>query len=211
MKRLLLPLLLLGCSIVGKPDAVRFDFVVLTTDPLTPPDGTMPAPTATLDVGRVVVAAYLDRIEMVSRSGANLITFSDRERWGEVLFSAVPRVLAADLGRRLAGDGIAVTLDTAGADFTLTVTIDRFERSDDGRVELAARWMIEDGTARLNGETHAVETIGAASAGAAASALSRTLGLLSAEIADAVRQVRARHQRGAGAPGSEVPAPQSAR
>jgi uncharacterized lipoprotein YmbA len=188
--RTLLALCLLSCSILGKPDTVHFDFVLLTVDPLEPAAGVMPPATATLDVDHVVVAAYLDRIEVVTRTGVNLISFSDRERWGEVLYSAVPRILAADLGRRLAGDGVAVTQGAAGADLTVAVTLDRFERHGDREVELAARWMIDDHGRRRAGATHLVEAIGPPSPAATASALSRTLGGLSAEIAEAVRQAR---------------------
>jgi hypothetical protein len=191
MRRLLPALCLLGCSVFGKPDRVAFEFVVLTVDPPGLAEGTVPPPTATLDVNRVTVAAYLDRIEVVTRSGLNLITFSDKERWGEVLFSAVPRILSADLGRRLAADGVAVTQGAAGADFTLSVTVDRFERRANGEVELAARWMVETRATRLTGETHLVERIDSPTPAANATAQSRALGRLSGEIAEAVRRMRA--------------------
>jgi hypothetical protein len=191
VRRALLALCLLSCSILGKPDTVHFDFVLLTVDPPEPLAGPTPPATATVDVDHVVVAAYLDRIEVVTRSGENLISFSDRERWGEVLYSAVPRILTADLGRRLAGDGIAVTQGAAGADLTVAVTIDRFERHGDREVELTARWMVDDRGRRRAGETHLVDAIGPPSAAATATALSRALGRLAAEIADAVRQARA--------------------
>jgi uncharacterized lipoprotein YmbA len=200
MKRPFVALTLAACSILGKPDVVRFDFVLLTVDSPAGPARSVPLATATLDVDHVIVAAYLDRIEVVTRNGANLITFSEGERWGEVLFSAVPRVLTADLAGRLAGDGVAVTQGTAGAELTVAVTLDRFERRGDGEVALAARWLIERRGIRRAGATTAVESIGTPSATAAASALSRCLGRLSDEIAAAVRQTSAGDTRGAEPP-----------
>ena len=100
-----------------------------------------------LGVGPVYLPAYLDRPQVVTRSGANRMNVSEFDQWAEPLETTFQRVLTENLSQRLDTDRIA-TLPARrdiSLDHQVEVEVTRFDADETGRVVLDARWRIFDG------------------------------------------------------------------
>lgn len=99
-----------GCLGGPKPEPLVF-----TLSAAAPPEGAPVAarPELGLVLGQVEVPRYLDRAELVTRSGAHRLKPWNGVRWGGSLEDDVQRVLADDLSRLLGTDRIAVYPDEA--------------------------------------------------------------------------------------------------
>lgn len=115
--------------------------------------GTAPAAERLLFVGPVTIPDYLDRPQIVTRSGGNELVIDEIARWGGSLEHDVNRNLVAELSQRLGASGISVVTWQAisfGGYTTacrLPVTIARFDGSLDQEVVLIASWqlLVRDG------------------------------------------------------------------
>ena len=175
-----------SCSILPEPKPARYRTVVLDLEPGSTPGRAAGAPTASVALRAVELPAYLDTDRLVTRAGDNEIRYSKEERWGEPLATAVPRILAADLEARLAGEGVEVRPAGSSADAWVDVTIQRFEADGGGRTELRARWTVRERAGHAGvtyGETRLVDERGRS----AAAGMSRLLGKLGEEIAADLR------------------------
>ena len=180
-----------GCSpLAPQPDHSKF-FILA---PLS--DGSGPAATSasskadsplTIGVGPIDFPDYLRRPEVVTRESLNQLDLSAEKRWGEPLDKNFARVFS---------ENIALLLNTqqiekypwpvrTHVDYQITVDVQRFETTSDGRSQLVARWIIKDGVSGKDlyaSETAASAPVGSGETGASA-ALSSDLGTLSREIA----------------------------
>ena len=145
-----------------------------------------------LGVGPVYLPAYLDRPQVVTRSGANRMNVSEFDQWAEPLETTFQRVLTENLSDRLDTDRIA-TLPARrdiSLDHQVEVEVTRFDADETGQVVLDARWRIFDGRGdRLLHRGRSLTEERVASAGdyeQIAAAMSRCLGVMSGEIADAL-------------------------
>jgi len=98
----------------------------------------------TASVAAVEVPKYLDRPQIVTRSGAVELGVAEFERWGEPLANMVQRVLADDLTRRLPAGSVITTSRTLSGDEALTVelALSRFDPEADGTIVLEAQWRL---------------------------------------------------------------------
>jgi uncharacterized protein len=181
-----------GCSSVPP---VRF-YVV------TPLAG--PAPAARAPGPRVVVAAvrlpeYLERPQLVTRSGDNRLQLEEFHQWGGNLAKDLTRVMAENLSLLLGSDAVVAAPHTLRVrpDYRVEIEVLRFERAGDARVHLTAKWWLQrgaDGTP-LASPTTALESAPlpeAASVELTVAAMSGVYGELSRVIAQAVaRQQKA--------------------
>jgi len=110
---------------------------------------TVPSPAAsgrpiTASVALVDIPKYLDRPQIVRRSGAVELGVDEFERWGEPLANMVQRVLADDLAARLPEGSVVTTSRTLSGDEALTVelALNRFDPDTDGTVVLEAQWRL---------------------------------------------------------------------
>jgi uncharacterized lipoprotein YmbA len=97
----------------------------------------------TINVKRVDLAKYLDRIQIVRYSATYELMLSEFNLWGEDLADMVTRILVENLTTRLPGsqvysDSTALTLPAP--DVTVEIDIDHFELDPAGTVVLAAQW-----------------------------------------------------------------------
>lgn len=92
----------------------------------------------------VNVAKYLDRPQLVRRSGAVELGVSEFERWGEPLGSMMQRVLAENLRRRLPAGSLVTTSQTVSGkeSATLELSVSRFDTNAEGVVVLQAQWQL---------------------------------------------------------------------
>jgi len=147
--------------------------------------------TPAIGIGPVTLPKYLDRPQIVERSGPNRLVASEFDRWAEPLIDTVPRVLAEDIGRALQSDRVYVIPRRRPLPIDLTVEVDisQFEPLADGTAALAARWLVfgdrdrplEEGSADIRIE-------GDLSKGyeSRVELLSKALGELSRRIAESV-------------------------
>ncbi|MFE0758329.1 membrane integrity-associated transporter subunit PqiC [Inquilinus sp. NPDC058860] len=98
----------------------------------------------TASVAAVDIPKYLDRPQIVRRSGAVELGVEEFERWGEPLADMVQRVLADDLAARLPAGSVVTTSRTLSGDEALTVelALSRFDPDPDSTVVLEAQWRV---------------------------------------------------------------------
>src|SRR5262245_50810973 len=186
-----------GCA----PTPVPTHYYILTA---IPPGGAAPASAGDLTsgVGPFTVPSYLDRPQIVTRTGRDEIDLADFDQWGEPLRSAVLRVLAEDLAARIPTPRIVPFpwRGTRTVQYQVVVEILRFEGRLGGDAALDARWRVLDSAGRelaLRMSTVTEATSGPGY-GALVAALSRALGTLSGEIATAIAAM----PRSGGPPGT---------
>ena len=157
------------------------------------PGGTPPAnlPELTVGVGTVTLPPYLDRPQLVTRAGGNRMVLADFDSWVEPLQGMFTRVLGENLALLLGTDD--VLLLPQNRDFTLDrqveVDVTRFDVDNVGNAVLDAKWWVygRNGDKLLrSGRSTISEPAAVDDYTAAAAALSRALGVMSTEIAQAI-------------------------
>ena len=105
----------------------------------------------TLAVGPIDLPRYLDRPQIVTRSGDNRLVLEEFHRWGGALDEEVNRVLADRLGSRLDTDRVYryPSRIVADLDYRVALDIRMFDGPLGGEVRLDAAWSI---IADRNGE-----------------------------------------------------------
>jgi uncharacterized lipoprotein YmbA len=147
-------------------------------------------PGAVLGVSKVSVPAWIDRPEITSRTAKGHVVPDDESRWGEPLSRGIQRVMAENLAALLP-DRHVVTAPFAArqaVDHRLEVNVTEAARQADGMVLVEARWVVFDSSGKLLVSRRSSHRTGPATApGGAVTATSEALGLLSRDIAEAVR------------------------
>ena len=142
-------------------------------------------------IGPVSVPEALDRRQLVLRVGPHRDLIADAERWSEPLKRQIPRVIAADVGRRLPQAGLAADAQLGGQDADYRVWIDvlRFESQPGLSVTFEAAWSIRNrGGARLH-EARSLFVLPVHAPGVAplVAAQAQALAAFAGEIAEALR------------------------
>ena len=135
---------LAGC-LGGPSPPSRF----FTLTPLRTSSGiTATSPEKLLAVGPVIIPDYLDRQQIVTRSGANELVIAEFNRWGGSLSNDISRALIAALSARMESGGYTVlpwqavppaTIQTA---YRIPVVISRFDGVPGKDVVLNAKWQL---------------------------------------------------------------------
>jgi len=192
---------LIGCMILS--GCVRSDparYYVLSEMPRStvaaPP--AEPGQGAAVGVGPVSLPSYLDRIQIVTRRGAQL-DVAEFDRWGEPLSEGVPRTIAAYLTALLQTERVVVFPWPGGRtiDHQVVVDVTRFDGMVGGDVRLEARWRVlgRDRKELVLRSSAVHEATGESGYPALVAAMNRSLGTLSREIADSVKMLRAQPAR----------------
>jgi len=176
----LLALLAVSCS------PVTHYYTLSPVDPAAPT--AVPAASAVVAVGPVQLPDYVDRPEIVVRTGAHTLDQAVFDQWGGDLNDMVPRLLVEDLARRLPSDHF-VSFPAAGDvpyDYRVPVDISQFDVSVAGEAVVVARWQVRgrsgSGTVLVRESTVRAQATGK-SYESRVDALSRALADLSSEIA----------------------------
>jgi uncharacterized lipoprotein YmbA len=206
---LLIVLGALGCRSV-LPRSAKSEFFLLTALEPAPrtatATATSPAPAVAdphILLGPVALPDYLDRPELVTRLASNQLRVDDLELWAEPLRASIARTITQNLTTLLGSDRVQRGPWTRSSppDLIVSVEVRRFERALGGKVELAARWTIHDGsgqTKRLQRETLlSYAPAPTPSTQTAVAAMSAAVAALSREIATGLRRV-AHGQTGGG-------------
>jgi uncharacterized lipoprotein YmbA len=165
---------------------------------LTPVEasGAKTEPGPGLGIGPVVFPGYLDRLEIVHRSGANQLQFADSDRWAEPLKTTFSRTLAENLSVMLATDRINLYpwARSTRIDYQISIDVERFDADASGTVTLTAGWKImlpDDGTVVSRNRQTYTEAAGGMDYPAIVAAQSRTVERLARDIAMTVTELPA--------------------
>jgi uncharacterized lipoprotein YmbA len=147
-----------------------------------------------IGVGPIKFPEYLDRAEIVTRSGSNKITVSDFDLWAGSLAEDFNQVLTENLSVLLSAESVIVypRLRPGLAKYQITMDVIRFDGSLGGDVSLIVRWAILEGKERkvvFLRKSAIIEPSGEKGYEAMVAANSRALEKLSREIADAVKKL----------------------
>jgi uncharacterized lipoprotein YmbA len=162
---------------------------------LSSPAGAGTAPLAArpelgLVLGQVDLPRYLDRAELVTRSGAHGLRVWNGVRWGGSLRTDVQRVVADDLSRLLGTARIAVYPAEARfpVDYRVLLELLEFGSAPGHPVALRARWTLAggDGRAVAVGATEVEQQPASASWEDYVAAHGAALGALTRELAERI-------------------------
>ena len=197
---LVLALTLAACSILSpQRDMSRFFTLSAVADGASAPSAVGVA----VGLGPVRVPGYLDRPELATRVAATELAFSPQDRWAEPLSSSLRRVLAQNLSTLLATDDVALFPWPVGTrvDWAVTVDFTRFERTPDGEVEVAARWIVRQGAGgriRSARDARYTERASGNDTPAVVEAWNKALAALSKDISDGITGLGPRDGGGGG-------------
>ena len=99
-----------------------------------------------LEIVDLHLPQYLERFQIVSRDGENRLKLSDANQWGENLRKNLLRTLSVNLAGLLSTMDISTPLNRSASmpDYRIHVHIFKFEKDNDDRVKLVARWQLSD-------------------------------------------------------------------
>jgi len=184
MRWLALSIILYGCA--SSPPSQFYTLSATAAPALTP----VAQSGYRIVVGPATVPESLDRPQLVVRMSENRVTLVEQARWAEPLSSAIPAVLAENLGRLLNSSGVmAYPQNPEHFDYQVLIEVLRFDSVPDDAATVEVAWTLR----ALNGErrygrTLVRERVEGAGYEALVAAHSRALRAVSAEIADAVRR-----------------------
>ena len=179
--------MLAGCG-VTKPS--RFYILTPVEDSST---HAMTAPGPALGIGPVTFPAYLDRPEIVHRSGNNQLHFEGSQRWAEPLKTTFIRTLAENLSIILPTDRTSIHPwpRSTRLDYQVSVDVVRFDADAGGTVVLVAGWEVirtHDSIVLERSKTTYTQAAGAFDYPAIVAAQSHVVEQLSRDIAAAIRR-----------------------
>jgi uncharacterized lipoprotein YmbA len=145
-------------------------------------------------IGPVTLPGYLDRPQVVVRSGQNELKLSEYDRWAGPLESDISRVLVENLSALLVNDHATVlrwepsVQALVPVKYRVSVALTRFEGAPGGSVLLKAQWSIfsQDRRLLLTKESGITEQVNGNSYDSLVAAMSKALESLSRDIAGAV-------------------------
>lgn len=196
-----------GCSYMAKQvlapqkDVSKFYLLTPTADTTAVATGTA-QPTSnqsnfTIGLGPIKLPPYLDRPEIVTRAAPNRLELSKEDRWGESVQHGFTSAMERDLAAQAGAAVIAFPwYNTVHIDMQVQIDVYRFETDANGTATLSAKWTILDSTGKnilYTVESNLTQPSKPGDNTEAAAALSRTIGDLSAQIANMLQQLRS-HQ-----------------
>jgi len=145
-----------------------------------------------IGIGPVRLPEYLVRKEIVTRTDANKIELGEYDLWGGSLQDDFSRTLLENLSLLLAGQQLSLYLwpGMGAVDYRVGMEVTRFDGIRGGDVILIAAWAIREGQSNkvvTVQNSRIQEPTGAQSYEAMVGGMSRALGRLSREIAEAIK------------------------
>ncbi len=151
----------------------------------------------TVAIGPLRIPDYLDRPQIVTRSGKNEIILAEFDRWAGSLKADIVQVLTEDVSALMPRDRflvipwVSASEATGPSTYRIEVNIVRFEGAPNRSVTLRAQWTVfhnEKGLL-LRGESVISEEVHGADYGSIVTALSNALAGLGRDIAHAVNSL----------------------
>jgi uncharacterized lipoprotein YmbA len=147
-----------------------------------------------VSIGPVRIPDYLDRPQIVTRSGQNELRLAEFDRWAGSIENDIIRVLAEDISAQLPEDRFFVIRWTPllqsqlSSSYRVEMIVSRFDGPLDGAVTLRAQWGLfgRDKNVLVRKESVIVEKVNGSGYDAYVDAMSRAIGRLGKEIADGI-------------------------
>jgi uncharacterized protein len=195
-----------GCSSVLAPRPDLSKFYILTPQSSAGQVGQTSAGAGmSIGLGPITMPEYLNRPEMVTRTGPNELHLSENDRWAEPLEAGFTHVLTRDLAMRLGGAQIHAFpwYNSTSINYQVKVAVHHFETDVSGRSQLVAHWAITDGRNHEvldSANTTLAQSSASGDTAAGVAALSHLLGEFSDRIATQLRRVAEQRQARAQTP-----------
>ncbi|HUL11014.1 MAG TPA: PqiC family protein [Methylococcaceae bacterium] len=178
-------LLVTGCS----SPPTRFYVLSTLPDAASIPSGA--GKDVAVGVGPLELPDYLDRPQIVTRSGQNELNLAEFDNWAEPLKDNATQVLAENLAVLLPSKKIATYpwKRSTPIDFQVAVKVTRFDHTQGGETVLSTRWSIlsgDGGKELVSRESRYRERPSGDSYNATVAAMNRALALFSRDVADAI-------------------------
>lgn len=159
MKPFLFPaclvVLLSGCSLMRPVVDTSVRYLLEPALPEASPLAASPA----VAIALPSLPPYLDRLELVTRSGDGQLDVLEDHLWGEPLDGGIARVVAANLRRLTGSANIQPSASFISRDYSalVEIRIERFDPTPDGSLVLACTWKLQpvDGAAAAPVAFHA--------------------------------------------------------
>jgi uncharacterized lipoprotein YmbA len=157
------------------------------TQPSTP--GSSAAGAMSIGIGPVIMPGYLDRIQIVTRTGTDQVEISVYRRWAEPLEDGIARILAEEIGARVPTERVVMFpwrgVVARTIQYQVIVAVMRFDGPSGGDVTLDTRWRIlgGDGKELMFKRTTVTEPAAGPGYEPMVAAMARALVTLSKEIA----------------------------
>lgn len=142
-----------------------------------------------VQIASITLPEAVDRAELVLRQGPNSVSVHDTRRWAESLKSAIPRVVANDLGPLLDGASVTTAEDNIGqhAKYQVRLDITRFDTVLGGTEAIDAAWLIHAGKTDVTGKANLRVPARGTDFEDAVAAHAQALARLSGEIANQIK------------------------
>lgn len=128
-----------GCTGSKKSNFYLLDPLVRFSHPLTNIDDA----DVSIGIRPVEIPQYLNRSQIVTRSGRYRVDLAEFDRWGETLEESIPRVIAENLSTLLSTDRVMTyPWPRRTPLYELEIEIVQFDGELPGNVELVARWSL---------------------------------------------------------------------
>jgi uncharacterized lipoprotein YmbA len=154
----------------------------------------------TCEIIDLSIPQYLEKFQIASRRASNELSLSDGHQWGENLRKNLTRTMAQNLSRLLGtvDVGTPINRSLSAPDYRVRIYIEQFERGDDGRVRLSARWQVTGSADDHALEPEALELVSNRAAanndyGDTVKLMRRLFGRLSERIAESIVTHEADH------------------
>jgi uncharacterized protein len=149
---------------------------------------------ASLSIGPVTIASYLDRPQLVTRLGGNELRIDEFSQWAEPLRTTISRVIEENVARLTGTTHIHAypKRRSAVVDYRISLDVLRFDPDAAGTVTLKSVWRIVNpaGHQRLvEGRTTIVQPSGGSHTVDVVDAMNQALAALSQEMVDALAEV----------------------
>jgi hypothetical protein len=152
--------------------------------------------TVGIGVGPVLLPGYLDRSQIVIRTGADRVELSMFHRWAEPLADGIARTLTEEIGARVPTDRIVTfpwrSVVARVIQYQVVVAVLRFDGRLGGDVTLDTRWRIlgRDGAELAFRRSTVIETAAGPGVEPIVAAMTRALVTLGQEIATEIRAIQ---------------------
>lgn len=138
---LILPFLFTACTVFEPIDDKPVRHLLEASVPERTPTAAAPA----VAIARPALPPYLERSELVTRTGDGRLEIHEKDLWSEPLDSAIARVLADNLRRLTRSTNVQPASSFITRDYThlVEIRIERFDSQPDGSLLLECTWKLQ--------------------------------------------------------------------
>lgn len=138
---LTLPFLFTACTVFEAIEDKPLRHLLEATVPARTPTAAAPV----LAIARPSLPPYLERSELVTRTGDGRLEIHEKDLWSEPLDAAIARVLADNLRRLTRSTNVQPASSFITRDYThlLEIRFERFDPQPDGTLLLECTWKLQ--------------------------------------------------------------------